>query len=109
MATRSRRLPGIRLVARVSGTASAATITAYRLTSRPAVDSVTPNALPIAGSSPTGAISVVTAANTDSDKMMRPARAPPSSGSAGSLTPFLTIGAASFTLYSLGEDIKRLS
>src|ERR1700722_10728991 len=109
MAMSRRRLPGTRLVARVSGTASAATRTAYRLTRRPAVDSATPNAWPMAGSSPTGAISIVTAANADSDKIMRSARAPPSPGSGGALTPFLTIGAGSFTVYSRGEDIQRLS
>jgi hypothetical protein len=63
----------------------------------------------MAGSNPTGAISVVTAANTDSDKMMRPVRAPPSPGSAGTRTLVVTTGAAPFTVYSLGEDIQIIS
>ena len=52
-----------REVATVSGTASVATITAYKLTKRPVTESETANVAPISGSSPTGSISVVTARN----------------------------------------------
>lgn len=51
----------IRLVAMVSGTANTATITAKTVMSSPVTESATPNAPPMAGSRPTGSISVVTA------------------------------------------------
>ena len=45
----------------MSGTASAATITAYKLTNKPVTESGTANVAPMPGNSPTGNISVVTA------------------------------------------------
>src|SRR3954453_17929666 len=74
----SSRLRGMRLVASVNGTASTATSPAYRLTSRPIVDGAEWNVRPMAGSRPTGNVSVVTPAKMHSAISSRPVRAGPS-------------------------------
>ena len=63
-----------REVATVSGTASVATITAYKLTKRPVTESETANVAPISGSSPTGNTSVVTARNAAKPSDSSPGR-----------------------------------
>src|SRR3954447_2289094 len=76
-------LRGSRLVASASGTESTATMTAYALTSSPAVPLSTSNAAPFCGRRPTGRSSVVTAANTATARTSSPGRAAPSPASVG--------------------------
>ncbi|STZ60104.1 Uncharacterised protein [Mycolicibacterium tokaiense] len=71
-------------MSRVSGTDSAATMTAYRLTSSPVVASEVPKVAPMAGNSPMGSTSVVTArqdanarASSAGSRERRPATAEP--------------------------------
>src|SRR3954453_22535434 len=76
-------LRGSRLVASARGTDRTATMTAYALTSRPAVPMLTSKAELIWARRPTGTSSVVTAANTAAARTSRPLRAPMPTSVAG--------------------------
>ena len=83
----------------VSGTASAATITAYRLTNSPVTESATPNVAPMSGNRPIGSISVVTATHD----------ANASDSSPGRLSRMPEAGAFSAVSVTSHEYTRRLS